>query len=95
MLRRSERTPDQRTDNPLRPTSLTCENVQKRIHTTGFMYSPLVGALHQFVVDGPGTIQFSIPSGIFQEFEPPNSELLGLAFAMIVLILAFDATTNA
>ena len=28
---------------------------------------------------------------VFAEFEPPSSELLGLAFAVIVLILAFGS----
>ena len=42
---------DQRTDSPFRRTSLTCRNAQKRSHTNGFTYSPVISIPHQFSVN--------------------------------------------
>jgi RND superfamily putative drug exporter len=39
-------------------------------------------------VDG---LRIEIGGGVFAEFEPPNSEALGLGFAVVVLILAFGS----
>ncbi len=39
-------------------------------------------------IDG---VQIELGGAIFGEFEPPNSELLGVAFAMVILVLAFGS----
>ena len=39
-------------------------------------------------IDG---VQVELGGAIFGEFEPPNSELLGVAFAMVILVLAFGS----
>jgi RND superfamily putative drug exporter len=36
-------------------------------------------------------LQVELGGSVFAEFEPPNSELIGLAFAVVVLILAFGS----
>ena len=36
-------------------------------------------------------VQIEIGGQVFAEFEPPSSELLGLAFAIFILILAFGS----
>ncbi|MEA2844020.1 MAG: putative drug exporter of the superfamily [Actinomycetota bacterium] len=42
----------------------------------------------QPTIDG---VQIELGGAIFGEFEPPNSELLGVAFAMVILVLAFGS----
>src|SRR5262245_38577550 len=36
-------------------------------------------------------VQFEVGGSVFAEFEPPESELLGLAFAIFILIIAFGS----
>ncbi len=39
----------------------------------------------------PAGVQLELGGQVFGEFEPPNSELLGLAFAIFILIIAFGS----
>ena len=39
-------------------------------------------------------LQIELGGQVFAEFQPPESELLGLAFAVIILLLAFGSLTH-
>lgn len=64
--------------------------------TTDQTAASLMGVeLHERVLDGElsniSGLQVEIGGAVFGEFEPPESELLGLAFAVIVLIVAMGS----